>query len=88
MLVNVEALSRALPQCDENREEPKGLEESTKLDRWGIDPALKRDSKAEVSLGVRIVGVLIELFSPASLVSLGLKGDDLKGLVTGVGLEL
>lgn len=59
-----------------------------KFDRWGIEPALKRDSNTDVSLGVRIVGVLVEAFSPVSLMSLKVKADDLKGVVAGVGLEL
>ena len=88
MLVKVEALSRGLLQFDENNEEPKGLEESTRLDRWGIEPALNRDSKADVSLGVRTVGVLAELLNPGPLLSLELNVDDLKGVVAGVGLEL
>ena len=88
MLVNVEALSRGWPQLVENNDEPNGLEESTRLDRWGIEPALKRDNKADVSLEVRTVGFLAVVFSCTSLLSLGVEADDLKGVVAGVALEL
>jgi len=77
-----------LLQLDAKNEEPNGLDESMKFDRWGIEPALKRDSNTDVSLGVRIVGVLVEAFSPVSLMSLMVKADDLEGVVAGVGLEL
>lgn len=55
--------------------------------RWGIEPALRRDSNAEVSRGVKTVGLEL-LFAPDSLFSVGAKTDDLKGLVAGVGLGL
>ena len=53
-----------------------------------MEPALKRDSNTDVSLGVRIVGVLVEAFGPVSLISLETDADNLKGVVASVGLEL
>lgn len=87
MLVNVDDLWRPLAQVGENTEEPKGLDVSIKEDRWGIEPALKRCNSADVSLGVRIVGLEVPL-DPGSLTSVEVNDDDLKGLVAGVGREL
>ena len=87
MLCNVDARSRPLPQAAEKRALPKGLEGSIYDVRWGIEPALRRESSAEVSLGVRTVGLVL-LLDPGSLDSIGANTDALKGLVTGVGLEL
>ena len=86
MLCNVDARSRPLPHPGEKREAPKGLEDSME-DRWGIDPALRRCSNAEVSRGVKTVG-LEELAVPYSFASVGVRADDLNGLAVGVGLKL
>lgn len=85
MLCNVDARSRPVPQDVEKSEFPKAFEGSMNV-RWGIEPALRRDSKAEVSLGVKTVGLVVLV--PTSLFSVGAKTVDLKGLVAGVGLEL
>lgn len=87
MLCNVDARSRPLPQDVEKSELPKVFEGSMNDVRWGIEPALRRDSRADVSLGVKTVGLLV-LLVPVSLFSEGAKIVDLKGLVAGVGLEL
>lgn len=50
-----------------------------------MDPALRRCNSAEVSRGVKTIGLL---FDPDSFVSVGVNAEDLKGLVAGVGLEL
>ena len=84
MLCSVDARSRLLPQAGEKMVLPKGFEGDV---RWGIEPALRRESRAEVSLGVRTVGLEL-LLEPVSLDSIGANTDALKGLVTGVGLEL
>ena len=86
MLCNVDARSRPAPQDVEKRELPKAFEGSMYDVRWGIEPALRRDNKADVSLGVSTVG-LVALLVPTSF-SVGAKTVDLKGLVAGVGLEL
>ena len=87
MLCNVDARSRPLPQAGEKIVLPNGLDGSMYDVRWGMDPALRRESSAEVSLGVRTVGLVL-LLEPVSLGSIGANTDALKGLVTGVGLEL
>ena len=84
----MDARSRPLPQPVENTELPNGLEDSIFDARWGIEPALRRESNAEVSRGVRTVGLLALLFVSISFFSADAKADDLKGLVAGVGLEL
>lgn len=86
MLCNVDARSRPVPQDVEKSEFPNAFEGSTNDVRWGIEPALRRDSKADVSLGVNTVGLVVLV--PTSLFSVGAKTVDLKGLVAGVGLEL
>jgi len=77
MLCNVDARSRPAPQVVEKSELPKAFEGSMYDVRWGIEPALRRDSKADVSLGVRTVG-LVALLVPTSF-SVGAKTVDLKG---------
>lgn len=51
-----------------------------------MDPALRRDSRAEVSFVVSTVGAFAGLFSPVSFVSVEVKEEDLKGDVAGLGL--
>lgn len=46
MLCNVLALSLPAIQLLANKEEPKGLPPPMRLLRWGIEPALRRDSSA------------------------------------------
>ena len=88
MLCSVDARSRPLPQPVEKTEAPKRFEGSMYDVRCGMEPALRRESRAEVSRGVRTVGLFEVLFVPESFISVGVKTEDLKGLVAGVGLEL
>jgi hypothetical protein len=78
MLVSVDARSRPELQLEVNSELPNGLEDPTKFDRCGIDPARSLDSKA----------ALLELLGgPLFDVSADIE-EGLKGLVDGVGREV
>ena len=70
--------SRPVPQLVEKSEGPKGFDEPRKFDFCGIDPARRRESKAELA------AVADGLF-PESMAEIG---EGRKGLVDGVGLDV
>jgi len=81
MLVNVLVLSRLLAQLVENSEGPNGFEfDGNRLVRCGIEPALKRDSKADLAAEDAPEE------SPGGSVGVCVPG--LNGLVEGVGREV
>lgn len=81
MLVNVLVRSRLLAQLVENRDGPNGFEaDGNRLDRCGIEPALNRDSKADLA-AAEVPGA-----SPGG--SAGVFTPGLNGLVEGVGREV
>lgn len=80
MLWSVLALSRPVLHDEENRPDPKGLVFETKLERWGIEPALSRESRADFAFA--------ELALPKEVPSVGVAVPGLNGLVEGVGREV
>jgi hypothetical protein len=81
MLWRVLLRSRLLAHPDEKIELPKGeAAGGRKPGRWGIEPARKRDSKAD--LAAAFVGP-----GTKPLRSVGVPRPDLKGLVEGVGRD-
>jgi hypothetical protein len=78
ILVSVDARSLLELQFEVNNEFPNGLEDPTRLDRCGIDPARSLDSKA----------ALLELFGGPLFDNSVDSEVGLKGLVDGVGRDV
>lgn len=77
MLERVFPRSRPGPHGEPKRDVPNGLEEPITLALWGIEPALSRDSKAEVLL----------TFGGFASLPLSCEESGRKGLLEGVGRD-